>query len=66
MTGPYERNLIRPGEVTSLPSEGEVQTCKDADGKRSYTKRETLREREKAIRRHHLVFEDRTVRSSCE
>jgi hypothetical protein len=43
MTGPYERNLIRPDEVTSLPSEGEVQTCKGADGKRSYTKRRTLK-----------------------
>jgi hypothetical protein len=65
-TGPYARNLIRPGEVTSLSSEGEVQTWKGADGKRPHTKRGTLSEREKAMPRHHLVFEDRTVGSSCE
>ena len=26
MTGPYERNLIRPGDLASLPSSGEAQT----------------------------------------
>jgi len=37
-----------------------------ADGKRPSTKLVTLQEREKAMTRDHQVFEDRTVRSSCE
>ena len=44
------RNLIRPGDLASLPSKGEAQTGVGADGKRPYARHATLHEHEKAIK----------------